>query len=122
MSAMAIAIRPELVWGAIPDTRSTAQRLADLEIEQESRDEPDPIERLRQDAIAICSELFARAAQQNNRPPEPCPGCTTRSLEAVDLTAFAMLRVLEGTARTVRQDRRRRLRMVADTAQLVISL
>jgi hypothetical protein len=119
---IAVATRPELVWAALPDTRSAAQRLADLEIEQESRDEPDPLERLRQDALAICSELFARAAERNNRPPEPCPGCTTRHLEAVDLTASAMLRVLEGTARTVRQDRRRRLRAVAADVQLVIAL
>jgi hypothetical protein len=116
---MALACPPiptELVWRVLPDQRSPAQRLLDAEIDRAIQDEPDPVERLFQDALAVCSEFYDRTAARNNQPSPRCPGCAARALTEQDRTADAMLRVLDGAIRSTR----RKLR--GNPGQLVIVL
>jgi hypothetical protein len=79
------------------------QAEADEEIDHLSRDEPDPIERKRQSAIAECAEYFDLVAMVNNQPRPECPGCETRAFAERDLVAEAT--IAELTARLSRRHR-----------------
>ena len=97
----------ELVWGALPDLRTPYQREADAEIERECRDDPDPLERLRQDALAVCSEYFARLKARNNQAVPNCPGCEALMLEGRDLVGEKIISLLHGELRSKRTKRAR---------------
>ena len=93
----------EAVWTAVGDRRTAEQRVADLELEQEGCDEPDQVERLRQEAVALCSEFFAVLKQRNNAPAPECPGCAAYGLERRDLVAEQTMRVILGGLRRKRR-------------------
>ena len=74
---MSVARGP-VVWTLIRDVRTPAQRRADEDLDVLMPDERDPLEVLRQEAMAILDEYEARRAAQNNVSAEECLGCQVR--------------------------------------------
>jgi hypothetical protein len=80
------------------------QATIDEEIDHLSRDEPDPIQRKRQSAIAECAEYFDLVAMVNNQPRPECPGCEARAWAERDLVAEATIAELTARLRRKRSD------------------
>ena len=62
-------------WSVLPDHRTADQRAVDATIEAEVCDEPDELERLRVDLVALADEYGQRRAARGDAVVEPCPLC-----------------------------------------------
>jgi hypothetical protein len=105
---------------ALADLRSPEQIEADEEIERSSKDEPSPLMRAYQDALAACGTFFDLWSQQNNLPAPPCPGCTERELASTDLVAEATMRAVNGSLLALRRERVTSMRVLSQGAQLAL--